>query len=73
MWREGWSVSHAAMGALEARAFRALEHGEPFAGVCAVAAGDGEAEAAARDVGALLMRWLEDGLLERRAAGGGRR
>jgi hypothetical protein len=61
------------LGALEARAFRALGRGEPFASVCAAAAGDGETEAAAREVGALLMRWLEDGLLERRDAGGGAR
>lgn len=63
VWREGWSVSHAAMGPLEVRAFGALQRGEPFGDVCAVA--DAEPETAAREVGSLLLRWLEDGLLAR--------
>jgi hypothetical protein len=63
VWRQGWSVSHAAMGAAERQAFRVLERGEPFASLCASLEGDLDAEAAAREVGGLLMRWLEDGLL----------
>ena len=63
VWREGWSVSHATMGAAEQQAFRVLERGEPFASLCASLEGDLDAEAAAREVGGLLMRWLEDGLL----------
>lgn len=65
VWREGWSVSHAAMGAVEAEAFGVLQRGGPFAEVCAAAEAGREPEAAAREVGALLMRWLEDGLLAR--------
>jgi hypothetical protein len=67
VWREGRSVSHAAMAASEARAFRALERGEPFASLCAALDG-GEPEAAAREMGGLLLRWLEDGLLTRGTA-----
>jgi hypothetical protein len=65
VWREGGSVSHAAMGDLERRAFPSLQRGEPFGVLCAgledaIASAD-----AAQTVGALLMRWLEDGLLIR--------
>ena len=63
VWREGWSVSHAAMGAPELRAFRALQRGESFADLCAALEVEGDAEAAARDMGAILLRWIEDGLL----------
>jgi hypothetical protein len=65
VWREGWSVSHAAMGDLERRLFPLLERGEPLARLCAAGEGGLEPEAAAREVGSLLMRWLEDGLLVR--------
>jgi hypothetical protein len=63
VWREGFDVSHASMSALEVRAFRALERGVPFAAICAELEGDLEPGAAAQEVGGLLMRWLEDGLL----------
>jgi hypothetical protein len=65
VWREGWSVSHAAMGVSEITAFRAIEQGASFAEVCAAVAGGRDADAVAREVGALLLRWLEDGLLVR--------
>jgi hypothetical protein len=65
VWREDWSVSHAAMGEFERRAFPVLQRGEPFAVLCAALGGGLEAEAAARAVGSLVMRWLEDGLLAR--------
>jgi hypothetical protein len=65
VWREGWSVSHAAMGDLERQIFPLLERGEPFARLCAAGEGGLEPDAAARAVGGLLMRWLEDGLLTR--------
>ena len=35
VWREGWSVSHAAMGDRERRVFPLLQRGEPFARLCA--------------------------------------
>jgi hypothetical protein len=65
VWREGWSVSHAAMGDLERRVFPLLERGEPFASLCAAGEEGLDPEAAAREVGSLLMRWLEDELLTR--------
>ena len=70
VWREGWSVSHAAMGDLERQVFPLLERGESFARLCAAAEGGLEPEAAARAVGSLLMRWLEDDLLMRPIGGG---
>jgi hypothetical protein len=53
------------MGELERRAFPLLQRGEPFAALCAALDEDLDAETAARAVGSLLMRWLEDGLLVR--------
>jgi hypothetical protein len=67
VWREGWSISHAAMAVAERQAFRALERREPFAGICAAIDTDLGTNAAAREVGGILMRWLEDGLLARPA------
>ena len=63
VWREGWSVSHAAMGPVEVEAFGVLQGGAPFAAVCAAVESGRAPDAAAHEVGALLMRWLEDGLL----------
>ena len=63
VWREGFSVSHAAMGERERRAFALVQRGEPFARLCAALEDDVDPEAAAREVGSLLMRWLEDELL----------
>lgn len=65
VWREGSDVSHAAMGDIERRAFPMLQRGEPFARLCAALEDDLDPEAAAAQVGSLLMRWLEDGLLAR--------
>jgi hypothetical protein len=65
IWREGFSVSHAAMGPDEQRAFRVLARGEPFAEICAAIEDGLDADTAARQVGAILLRWLEDGLIAR--------
>jgi hypothetical protein len=65
VWREGDDVSHAAIGALEGRLFPLLERGAPLSALCAALVDDLEPEAAAREVGGLLMRWLEDGFLAR--------
>jgi hypothetical protein len=63
VWREGFSVSHAAMGPDEQRAFRVLARGEPFAEICGAIEEGLDADTAARQVGAILLRWLEDGLI----------
>jgi hypothetical protein len=65
VWREGWSVSHAAMPEREQTAFRLLQRGEPFAALCAALGDTLDPETAAREVGGLLLRWIEDGLLAR--------
>ena len=65
VWREGFSVSHAAMGPDEQRAFRVLARGEPFAEICATIEDGLDADTAAQQVGAILLRWLEDGLIAR--------
>jgi hypothetical protein len=49
----------------EVAALGALMRGEPFAQVCAAVEAGRPPEVAAREVGGLLMRWLEDGLLAR--------
>ena len=58
VWREGFAVYHARMDAPEARAFARVREGRAFAAVCDVL--DEPATA-----GALLLRWIEDGLLRR--------
>jgi hypothetical protein len=68
VWREGYDVSHAAVGAVERRLLSRLERGAPLAELCAALADDLEPEPAAREVGGLLMRWLEDGILARSRA-----
>jgi hypothetical protein len=65
VWREERGVSHAAMGAAELRALRALDRGETLAALCAAVALGHDPDAAAAEVGAILLRWIEDGLLAR--------
>jgi hypothetical protein len=66
VWREGYEVSHAAIGAVERRLFPLLGRGAPLSVLCAALEDDREPEGAAREVGGLLLRWLEDGVLARR-------
>lgn len=65
VWREAHDVSHAAIGAVERRLLPLLERGVAFSAICAALEDELEPEAAAREVGGLLLRWLEDGLLAR--------
>jgi hypothetical protein len=65
VWREGDDVSHAAVGATEERLLPLLERGATLSALCAALEDVREPEAAAREVGGLLMRWLADGLLAR--------
>jgi hypothetical protein len=66
VWREEWSVSHAAVGARERWALAMLQRGETFGALCAALADGQDDEAATREAGGLLLRWLEDGVLARR-------
>ncbi|HZP43318.1 MAG TPA: putative DNA-binding domain-containing protein [Candidatus Binatia bacterium] len=56
VWRRGFDVYHARMDAAEEAALARLVAGEPFAGIC-------EPCERAEDAAALLLRWLDDGLL----------
>jgi hypothetical protein len=62
VWRQDQLVSHCAVDASEHEALRRLLAGEPFGVICeAFADLDGEEAGAA--AGALLLRWIEDGLI----------
>jgi len=58
IWREDFVVSQCVMDAGEMEALERLAAGEPFAAVC-------EAFADPVDAGALLLRWIEDGIIAR--------
>jgi hypothetical protein len=62
VWRQEHRVYHASVDAFEAAAIVRLLAGEPFASVCDVFGTLAPEEAASR-AGALLARWVEDGLL----------
>ena len=63
VWREGFTVFHAPIDAAEEAALARLAGGATFAEVCELFAQSTSFEEAAREAGALLARWLEDGLL----------
>lgn len=64
VWRQGGVVYHAAMDHLEREALARLHSGEPFGEICE-ALTDLEPDRAAEEAGALLARWVEDGLVAR--------
>ncbi len=64
IWREGFFVYQTAMDPAEEAALDRLVAGEPFAAVCE--GFDAPAEAAA-----LLLRWIEDGIIAGTWFGGG--
>jgi hypothetical protein len=63
VWRQEFKVFHAAMDPLEADALRALVAGAPFADVCDAVVRHVDVEEAPAEAGALLARWIEDGLV----------
>ena len=63
VWREGFIVFHAAMDPVEEQAFDRLVAGEAFAAICE---GFDDPAAAA----ALLLRWVEDGVIAGASCGG---
>jgi hypothetical protein len=65
VWRQDFTVFHAALDDVEDAAFAAVRRGETFGAVCEVVAEYVEAERAAAEAGALLVRWIEDGLVAR--------
>lgn len=62
VWRQDGRVFHAAMDHGEPDALAALRAGRPFAEICDAMAHP-EPETAAAEAGALLARWLDDGLI----------
>jgi hypothetical protein len=64
IWRQDGVVYHAAMDAVEREALALLRTGERFAGICE-ALGHLDDATAAAEAGALLARWVEDGLIAR--------
>jgi hypothetical protein len=62
LWRDGFVVFHAPLDPREDAALSALLAGEPFAAICERFADLPPEEAAAR-AGALLVAWVEDGIL----------
>jgi len=58
VWREGFLVYQSPMDPAEEAALERVVAGEPFATIC-------EAVDDPRDAAALLLRWLEDGILAR--------
>jgi hypothetical protein len=62
LWRDGFVVFHAPLDAREDAALAALVAGEPFAAICERFA-ELPPEEAAATAGALLVGWVEDGIL----------
>jgi hypothetical protein len=62
VWRSGYAVYHAPLGAREEAALASLVAGEPFAAMCEAFA-DLPAEKAAAEAASLLVTWVEDGMV----------
>jgi hypothetical protein len=63
VWRQDFSVFHAAMDPIEGDALRALVAGASFADVCEAVAAHVASDEAPAEAGSLLARWIEDGLI----------
>ena len=67
VWREGERSTFMMGSAEEARAFHAAQRGMPYAEICMLLAGENPNDEAAQDAamraGALLGRWLNEGLI----------
>jgi len=65
VWRHDFTVFHTAIDPLERAAFAAVRNGRTFEEVCEVVAEHVDPETAPAEAGALLARWIEDGLVAR--------
>lgn len=63
IWRQEFAVYHAGMDLIEQRALAHVWQGRPFGALCAALEPFFPPEDVAREVGGLLVRWIEDGLL----------
>ncbi|MGH7785315.1 MAG: DNA-binding domain-containing protein [Candidatus Binatia bacterium] len=61
VWRSGWQVRHRSLATGELDALAALRDGAPFADICAGAATDRSAAAAAVQISAWLAGWVASG------------
>jgi hypothetical protein len=68
VWRQEFAVFHAAIDGLEVDALAVLTAGGTFAEICEAVAAHASPEAAAEQAGALLARWIDDGLMAGRRA-----
>jgi hypothetical protein len=65
VWREGFTVYQASLNTAERLGLDCVLAREPFAAICAALEPVLPAETVTHEVGGLLMRWIEDGILER--------
>lgn len=65
VWREDARVYQARMDAVEHLAFGSVEAGDDFESLCDGLATAVPAERAAETAGAILLRWIEDGIVAR--------
>lgn len=65
IWRQSFSVYHTKIDDVEQTALNCLLAGQPFASLCVALEEIASVEEAASAVGSLLLRWVEDGILER--------
>ena len=65
IWRHDFLIYQTVMVQTEQLAFEAVQAGESFAGVCAALEAVVSSEEAPQEMGSLLLRWIEDGVLAR--------
>lgn len=63
VWREGERVTFIMVEAEEVHAFEAMRQGSGYGEVCMMIANDGDTSGAAMRAGAMLGRWLREGLI----------
>jgi hypothetical protein len=72
VWRHDFVVFHTAIDPLERAAFGAVRAGRTFEDVCEAVAAHVDPDMAPAEAGALLARWIEDGLVARVVVARGR-
>jgi hypothetical protein len=65
VWRQGFVVYQTSMERSEHQALERLRTGASFAEICALLSGSADDDRVAAEAGSLLLRWVEDGVLER--------
>jgi hypothetical protein len=65
VWRDNFIVYQASLDPIEQLALQRVQAGETFATICEAVESLVPPEHAAQEVGALLIRWIDDGILQR--------